>query len=274
MWDTLPLQKWSNKERPSICLEMGDTKDTDQISAAQYPFLRCLHLYRWRNCSWWSCVSWARYAKVPRAFMDLNVPCCWTISVLHGSIFHGMQAGRQANFFAKLYQIRLCQPRKCLQLLQKLQAICLMILQYIHAISINPGLSWNQNLYQIKCFINSIISWFDDGVRNYTRLADDPNVCKQVTNSSCGHIQSVEIVDGLLITLYYGIWCIILLTLENFRWVPKKASEEFQRESMEIWRSWILYLCESTLSESIPESTHFVRWMVFGQELCFHPSLR
>lgn len=27
--------------------------------------------------------------------MGLNVPCCWTISVLHGSIFPWMQAGRQ-----------------------------------------------------------------------------------------------------------------------------------------------------------------------------------
>ncbi len=95
MGDAFPLQKWSNKERPSICLDMGDTKDTDQMSAAQYPFLRWLHLYRWRNCSWWSCVSWARYAKVPRAFMGLIVPCCWAISVLHGSIFPWMQAGRQ-----------------------------------------------------------------------------------------------------------------------------------------------------------------------------------
>lgn len=138
---------------------------------------------------------------------------------------------------------------------------------------INPGVSRNQDLCQNKCFINSIISWFDDRVRNHTSLADDPNVCKQVTNSSCGQIQGVEIADGLLITLHYRIWCIIL-TLENFRWVPKEASEELQRESMEIWRSWILYP-ESTLSESTPEWVCSLCRMddVLDRNCVFHPSL-
>lgn len=54
-----------------------------------------------------------------------------------------VEQGRQGKNSAKLYQIRLCQPRKCLLLLQKLQAICLMILPYIHAI------------YQSRCFQKS-----------------------------------------------------------------------------------------------------------------------
>ncbi len=74
--------EWYEGYRPNVCRS---------ISIPEVPS----PLYRWRNCSWWSCVSWARYAKVPRTFMGLIVPCCWTISVLHGSIFYWIQAGRQ-----------------------------------------------------------------------------------------------------------------------------------------------------------------------------------
>jgi hypothetical protein len=61
------------------------------------------------------------------------------------------------------------------------------------------------------------------------------------------------------------------ICLEIFDEYPKKNLKNFKGSQ---WKSGGAEFCTLLPLNQLQSLAHFVGWMVFGQELCFHPSLR
>jgi len=135
--------------------------------------------------------------------MGLNVPCCWTISVLHGSIFHWMQAGRQ----------KVCKivPFQTLPAKEMPAAVAEAPSHLFNDLAIYPCHISIQVFPEImtsaRISASSIQSSHD--LLTESETIQDLQMTQMCANKSpiqvVGKFKGVEIADGLLITLYYGI---------------------------------------------------------------------